>query len=65
MPKHKPKGPSKASSTSNKERIKQRKSPRLQEQGSKGKTIIKKAQELVAKKCGILEEQQEMDQMTL
>jgi hypothetical protein len=45
--------------------ISRRKSPRLHEQTSKGKTIIKKAQELVAKKCGILGEEQEMDSTTL
>jgi hypothetical protein len=31
----------------------------------KGKTIIKQAQELVAKKCGIVQEDKEMDSMTL
>jgi hypothetical protein len=42
-----------------------RKSPRLHEKGikSKGKNIIKKAQEIVARKCGILEEDQEMDNL--
>jgi hypothetical protein len=44
-----------------------RKSPRLQEKGikSKGKSVIKKAQEIVARKCGILGEDQEMDNLML
>jgi hypothetical protein len=44
-----------------------RKSPRLQEKGikSKGKSVIKKSQEIVARKCGILEDDQEMDNLTL
>jgi hypothetical protein len=42
-----------------------KRSPRLKEKGTKGNNIIKKAQELVAKKCGILGENQEMDNMTL
>jgi hypothetical protein len=44
---------------------KQHKSPRLQNKEHNGKTIIKKAQELVARKCGILEEEDELDEMTL
>jgi hypothetical protein len=44
---------------------KQRKSPRLKKKGIKGKPIIKMAQELVAKKCGIIQEDQELDTMTL
>jgi hypothetical protein len=43
----------------------QRQSPRLLEKTSKRKSIMKKAQELVARKCGILEEEQELDDMTL
>jgi hypothetical protein len=43
----------------------QRKSPRLQNKTDKGKPILKKAQELVARRCGILEEDKEMDSMTL
>lgn len=42
-----------------------RKSPRLKEKLVKGKTIVKIAQELVAKKCGVLQEEEEMDNMTL
>jgi hypothetical protein len=37
----------------------------LKEHRTKGKPIIKMAQELVARKCGILEEKQELDNMTL
>lgn len=44
---------------------KERKSPRLQAKLAKGKTVVKMAQELVARKCGILEEDQEVDNMIL
>jgi hypothetical protein len=37
----------------------------VKNKAKKGKTIIKQAQELVAKKCGIVEEDKEMDSMTL
>jgi hypothetical protein len=43
----------------------QRKSPRPSAKTSKGKSIIKKAQDLIAKNCGILEEEKELDNMTL
>jgi hypothetical protein len=44
---------------------KQRKSPRLQEQRPKGKSVLKKAQELIARKCGIVEEDEDFDSMAL
>jgi hypothetical protein len=40
-------------------------SPRLKDKGTKGKPIIKMAQELVAKKCGFMKEDEGMDTMTL
>jgi hypothetical protein len=40
-------------------------SPRFQNKEDKNKPILKKAQELVARKCGILEEEKELDSMTL
>jgi flagellar hook-length control protein FliK len=46
-------------------RERERESPRLKEKGTKGKPIIKVAQELVARKCGIIQEKQELDSMTL
>jgi hypothetical protein len=42
-----------------------RKSPRLKVKDTKGKTITKKAQALVAKKCGIVEEEKQLESMTL
>jgi hypothetical protein len=42
-----------------------RKSPRLKEKNSGGKAIMKLAQDLVAKKCGILKKDEELDNMTL
>jgi hypothetical protein len=45
--------------------VEQRKSPRLKEKATKSKPIIKLAQELVAKKWGILKEDTELDNMTL
>jgi hypothetical protein len=41
------------------------KSPRLQQKAFEGKSLMKKAQELIAKKCGVLEEEQSMDNMIL
>jgi hypothetical protein len=42
-----------------------RQSPRLKEKSAKGKPILKMAQELVAKKCGFLKDEKELDNMTL
>jgi hypothetical protein len=42
-----------------------RKSPRLSGKNSKGKSVIKLAQDLVAKKCGIIQEEDTLDDMTL
>jgi hypothetical protein len=44
---------------------KQRKSQRLKEKNDRGKPIIKMAQDLVAKKCGVIDEEKELDNMTL
>lgn len=44
---------------------KERKSPRLQAKLAKGKSVVKLVEELVARKCGILDEDQDMDNMTL
>jgi hypothetical protein len=44
---------------------KPRQSPRLEEKSTKDKPILKMAQELVAKRCGILKEDKELDTMTL
>lgn len=41
------------------------KSSSLKSKCDKGKTIVQMAQELVAKKCGIIREEQEFDTMTL
>jgi hypothetical protein len=43
----------------------QRKSPRLKAKKKSDKSIIKLARDLVAKKCGILQEDEEMEQLTL
>jgi hypothetical protein len=42
-----------------------RKSPRSKEKGSGGKSIIKLAQDLVAKKCGIIKENEGLENLTL
>jgi hypothetical protein len=47
------------------EQGRQRESPRLREKGSKNKPIIKRAQELVSRKCDLVKESQELDSMTL
>jgi hypothetical protein len=39
----------------------QRKSPRLKEKNNGGKTIVKLAQDLIAKKCGIIKEDETLD----
>jgi hypothetical protein len=39
--------------------------PRLLQQNTKGKSVLKKAQELIARKCGIVEEDKELDNTTL
>lgn len=44
---------------------KPRQSPRLKKKTTKGKSIIKSAQELVAKKCGILQEEEALENLTL
>jgi hypothetical protein len=43
----------------------QRKSPRLKEKNNSGKTIVKLAQDLIAKKCGIIKEDETLDNRTL
>jgi purine nucleoside permease len=43
----------------------QRKSPRIEEKNSNGKTIIKLAHDLVAKKCDITKEDEVLDNTTL
>lgn len=53
------------SKTKTEDQLQQRKSPRLKERLAKGKTVVKMAQELVAKKCGILPQEKEMDSITL
>jgi hypothetical protein len=47
------------------EEIQQRRSPRFKKKNSSGKSIIKLAQDLVAKKCGITKENEDLDDMTL
>jgi hypothetical protein len=42
-----------------------RRSSRLKKKASKDKLLIKMAQELIAKKCGLLNEEKEMEDMTL
>jgi hypothetical protein len=42
-----------------------RKSPKLQKKNNSGKAVIKLAQDLVAKKCGIIHNDESLDQMTL
>jgi ribulose 1,5-bisphosphate carboxylase large subunit-like protein len=43
----------------------QRKSPRIEEKNNNGKTIIKLAQDLVAKKCDIIKDDEVLDNTTL
>jgi predicted solute-binding protein len=43
----------------------QRKSPRRKKKPNQGKPILKMAQELVAKKCGLLKDEQQLDAMTI
>jgi hypothetical protein len=43
----------------------QRQSPRLKAKFSKEKSITKLAQDLVAKKCGVLSQEETLDDMTL
>jgi hypothetical protein len=42
-----------------------RKSPRLQAKNSSKKSMVKLAQDLLAKKCGIIDEEENLDAMTL
>jgi hypothetical protein len=42
-----------------------RRSPRMKKKASKDKLLIKMSQELIAKKCGLLNEEKEMEDMTL
>jgi hypothetical protein len=68
MPKSKGKEHLKEPISKVKEQLKEspiRQSPRLKHKNSDGKTTTKLDQDLLAKKCGILEEDQEMDTMTL
>jgi hypothetical protein len=44
---------------------KQRKSPRLSGKGGTGKSVLRLAQDLVAKKCGIFHDEEALDEMTL
>ncbi|GJM90736.1 hypothetical protein PR202_ga07044 [Eleusine coracana subsp. coracana] len=44
---------------------KPRASPRLKKKITQGKSIINRAQKIVAKKCGILEDDQELDDLTI
>jgi ABC-type transport system involved in cytochrome bd biosynthesis fused ATPase/permease subunit len=43
----------------------QRKSPRLKEKNREGKIITKLAQDLIAKKCGIISEEGNLEDLTL
>jgi hypothetical protein len=43
----------------------QRKSPRLQGKGTKNKSIIQMAQDLVARKCGIIHDEEDLDNIIL
>jgi hypothetical protein len=43
----------------------QRKSPRLSAKSSKGKPVIKLAQDLIAKRCGIVPEEDTLEEITL
>jgi hypothetical protein len=47
------------------ESITPRKSPRLIAKGSKGKFVLKLAQDLIAKKCGIVSNEESLDDTTL
>jgi hypothetical protein len=42
-----------------------RKSPRVSAKNSKGKSILRLAQDLVAKKCGVIQEDKVLDNMAL
>jgi hypothetical protein len=42
-----------------------RKSPRFNQKNTKGKSMTKLAQDLVAKKCGIMREEESLDKLTL
>jgi hypothetical protein len=42
-----------------------RKSPSLKKKNNSGKTVIKLAQDLVARKCGVIQEEEALEQMTL
>jgi hypothetical protein len=57
-PKHKAKSKSQTSD-------RPRKSHRLSGKGGKGKSVLKLAQDLVAKKCGIIQGEEALDEMTL
>lgn len=48
-----------------KEESKPRQSPRLKTKLGAGQSVVKKAQNLVAKKCGIVQEEEELDNVTL
>jgi hypothetical protein len=64
-PKHKTKQTDKQAPTLVSNQAEHRKSPKLQNKGSKSKTMIKMAQELVEKKCGILNDKEDLDNITL
>jgi hypothetical protein len=51
--------------SSGKKELEQRKSPRLKVKNSEVKTTIRLAQDLIAKKCGVISSKESLDSMTL
>jgi hypothetical protein len=45
--------------------VRPRKSPRLKKLNKEGNSVTKMAQDLIVKKCGIIEEEETLDSMTL
>jgi hypothetical protein len=64
-PLHKPKPPSAAAASRAANLVSPRESPRLKAKLTKEKYISKLAQDLVAKKCGVIQQDQLLDDMTL
>jgi hypothetical protein len=64
-PKHKSREDIGSATIGGNQRELQRKSARQQAKNSAGKTMIKRAHELIAKNCGFLEEGKELDNMAL
>jgi hypothetical protein len=64
-PVHKTGGPQKDTASKAMSQQKPRESPRLKAKLNKDKSITKLAQDLVAKKCGVIQEEQSLDSMTL